>query len=154
MTIECDTTSLQNLRIFNKVDAKRLRLVAMMAERLHYKAGERLASEGDFPETIYIVVSGEIELSRSTPCGHLYALSLGAGTLLGDVPMLCQKPYIANATAKTQVVALSLGKDLFFELLAGVPDFAVAVSRDIASRLYHVTTRLFESELQHGQECD
>lgn len=154
MTIECDTTSLQNLRIFNKVDAKRLRLVAMMAERLQYDAGERLVREGDIPETIFIVVSGEVELWRSTPCGHMYALSLGSGALLGDVPMLCDKPCLANATAKTQVVVLSLGKDLFFELLHSVPEFAVAVSRDIASRLYHVTRRLFESERPGTEDCE
>lgn len=148
MSIELDTNSLKNLRIFNKLDAKRLKLVAMMAERLHYLPGQRIVSEGDIPDTIFIILSGEIELTRSTPCGEMYALSLGTGALFGDVPMLCDKSYLSNATAKTDVVVLGLGRELFFELLQNVPEFAVAVCKDIAGRCYQLIIRIIDTKSQ------
>jgi CRP-like cAMP-binding protein len=148
MSIDLDTTSLKNLSLFKTLDDKKLRLVAMMAERLHYEPGQRIISQGDVPEMIYIILSGEIELSRSTPCGELHALSLGAGTLFGDIPMLCDKSYISNLTAETDVVVLALGKDMFFELLRTVPEFAVAVCRDLAGRCFKLITRIIDTKSQ------
>jgi CRP/FNR family transcriptional regulator, cyclic AMP receptor protein len=149
MSIECDTTSLKNLPIFNGLDAKRLKLVAMMAERLHYTPGQKIANQGDLPNTIFIILSGEIELSRTMPCGEMHALSLGTGSLFGDVPMLCDKSYLGNVTATTDVVVLGVGKDLFFELLQSVPEFAVALCRDLASRLYQLVSRTIDPKSQN-----
>jgi CRP/FNR family transcriptional regulator, cyclic AMP receptor protein len=149
MSIDRDTTSLKNLRIFNSLDEKRLKLVAMMAERLHFTPGQKIVSQGDLPNTIFIVLSGEIELSRTTPCGEMHALSLGTGSLFGDVPMLCDKAFIGTVTATTDVIVLGLGKDLFFELLHSVPEFAVTVCRDLASRLYQLVSRTVDPKSQN-----
>lgn len=147
MSIDCDTLSLKNLSIFSSLDAKRLKLVAMMGERLHYAAGQKIVSQGELPKTIFIILSGEIELSRTTPCGAMHALSLGTGSLFGDVPMLCDKAYIGNVTATTDVLVLAMGKDLFFELLQNVPEFAVALCRDLASRLYQLVSSMVDTKV-------
>lgn len=52
MTIACDAASLRKLPIFSKLDDKKLRLVAMMAERLNYHPGDYIAREGDTPEAV------------------------------------------------------------------------------------------------------
>lgn len=146
MTIACDAASLRKLPIFSKLDDKKLRLVAMMAERLNYHPGDYIAREGDTPEAVFIVLSGEVILSRSTPCGQLQALTLSNGSLFGDVPILCGGTYLGNATAQTDVAILRLDKDLFFELLRTVPDFAIAVCRDLAGRVYHLIERMIQSD--------
>ena len=60
------------------------------------------------------------------------------GSLFGDVPILCDQSYIGEVAAKTDLVVLRLPKDLFFELLETIPDFSIALSRDLASRLYRL----------------
>jgi CRP-like cAMP-binding protein len=144
MTIEADTTSLKELQIFSKVESKRLKLLAMMSERLTYAKGQHIVREGETPSAAYIVISGEVEVSRNTPCGQLHALSLGTGALFGDVPLLSNETYLGNATATTDVTVLRLGKDLFLEMIETVPEFAIAVIRDIASRLYQLTAQVLD----------
>lgn len=146
MTLETDINALKSLPIFEGVDAKRLKLVAMMSEKFHYRPGDHITSEGDVPERIYILLSGQVELSRNDPCGHQYALVLGSGSLFGDVPTLCERPYLINATATTDVVVLGLCRHIFIEMLETVPGFAVALCRDLAGRLYTMTKRIVERE--------
>ena len=61
----------------------------------------------------------------------------------------CGQPYVGEVTAKSAVDALRLPKDLFFELLETIPDFSVALSRDLASRLYRLAGHVLHNEKVH-----
>ena len=53
---------------------------------------------------------------------------------------------VGRITAKTDVSMLRLPRELFFELLDGVPEFAVALSRDLATRLYRLAGAVLRGE--------
>ena len=146
MTLESDVGCLQTIRIFRNVDPARLKLVALMSERIQYDPGDHIFHEGQRSDAAFFVLSGEVEISRDTPKGRLYALSLEAGALFGAAAILCDQAYQGDAIAKSDVVALRLSKELFFELMQSVPEFAVAVARDLAARIHHMATAVFEAE--------
>lgn len=149
MTLESDIVCLRSIPLFSSLPAPRLKLLALMGEKLHFDAGTVIIEEGEKPEGVYFILRGEVELSHQRDDGHTKRFLFETGSIFGDVPMLCDQSYIGEVAAKTDVSALRLPKDVFFELLGTVPDFCVALSRDLASRLYRLADFVLHSEKVH-----
>lgn len=148
MTLEADISRLRELPVFRTLPPPRLKLVALMGEKLHFDAGTLIIAEGETPEGVYVVLQGELEISHEGPGRHGNRLPL-LSSLIGDVPLLSGKSYVGAVTARTDVTALRLPKDLFFELLETIPDFSLALSRDLASRLYRLADFTLHAEKVH-----
>lgn len=149
MTLEADMSCLRQLPLFRTLPAPRLKLVALMGEKLHFDAGAVIIEEGEKPDGVFVVLNGDLEISHESAGGHGARLRLHSGSLVGDVPLLAGQSYVGAVTAKTAVTALRLPKDLFFELLETIPDFSLAVSRDLATRLYRLADLTLHGEKMH-----
>jgi CRP-like cAMP-binding protein len=146
MTLESDISCLKSIPLFRSLPASRLKLLALMGERRHFPAGALISEEGQKPQEVYCILQGEIEISHPLAGGQARSFRLATGSLLGDVPLLCNEPTVGRITAKTDVSMLRLPRELFFELLDSIPEFAVALSRDLASRLYRVAGAVLRGE--------
>lgn len=149
MTLEADISCLRQLPLFRALPPPRLKLVALMGEKLHFEAGTQIVAEGETPEGVYVILQGELEISHDSPEGHGPRFQVNSGSLIGDVPLLSGHSYAGAVTAKSAVTALRLPKDLFFELLETIPDFSLALSRDLASRLYRLADFTLHAEKVH-----
>lgn len=149
MTLETDIACLRQLPLFRSLPSPRLKLVALMGERLNFDAGTQIIAEGERPEGVYFILEGEVELSHERADGYSKRFLFESGSIIGDVPMLTGQTYVGQVTAKSDVSALRLPKDLFFELLETVPDFSLALTRDLASRLYRLADFVLHSEKVH-----
>lgn len=148
MTLEADISCLRQLPLFRALPQPRLKLVALMGEKLHFEAGTLVIEEGEHPEGVYVVLHGDLEISHESADGHRARLPLRS-SLVGDVPLLTGKSCIGEVTAKTDVTVLRLPKDLFFELLETIPDFSLALTRDLAARLYRLADLTLHAEKVH-----
>lgn len=146
MTLESDISCLKSFPLFRSLPASRLKLLALMGERRHFTAGALISEEGQKPQEVYCILEGEVEISHPLADGQARSFRLATGSLLGDVPLLCNEPTVGRITAKTDVSMLRLPRELFFELLDSIPEFAVALSRDLASRLYRVAGAVLRGE--------
>ncbi|KPF71084.1 hypothetical protein IP69_07055 [Bosea sp. AAP35] len=149
MTLEADLSCLRQLPVFAALPVPRLKLVALMGEKLHFDAGTLIIAEGEKPEGVYVILHGALEISHEGADGTRARLSLHSGSLIGDVPLLSGQAYVGAVTAKTDVTALRLPKDLFFELLETIPDFSLALARDLAARLYRLANYTLHGEKVH-----
>lgn len=149
MTLEADISCLREVPLFRTLPPPRLKLVALMGEKLHFDAGALIIAEGEKPEGVYVVLQGEVEISHDRPDGGRPRFQLNSGSLIGDVPLLSGQSYVGAVTAKSAVTALLLPKDLFFELLETIPDFSLALTRDLASRLYRLADFALHGEKVH-----
>lgn len=149
MTLETDITCLRRVPLFQSLPAPRLKLVALMGERLHFDAGTQIIAEGERPEGVFFILAGEVELSHQRSDGHTKRFVFETGSIFGDVPMLCGQPYVGEVVAKSDVSALRLPQDLFFELMETIPDFSIALTRDLASRLYRLADFVLHNEKVH-----
>jgi CRP-like cAMP-binding protein len=149
MSLETDISCLRRLALFGTLPPPRLKLVALMGQKLAFAAGERIIHAGDEPAGVHVVLEGEVEITQEHPEGGGRRITLASGSLLGDVPILCGRRYLGEVTATSAVSALWLPKDLFFELLETIPDFSLALSRDLASRLYRLADAALHEEKLH-----
>jgi len=88
-------------------------------------------SEGDPADLMYVVISGEIELT-------LHGESLGTeekGGIIGEMAMVNSATRNATATALTQVKLARLNRDQFRKFISKNTDFSLHVMTVLAGRL-------------------
>lgn len=144
MSLENDIGCLRGLPLFQDMPASRLKLVALMGERLQFEPGAVLISPQERLAGVYVIMEGEVEISQPRENGDERRFVKDTGSITGDVSLLSDKPFIATVSAKSRVLALRIPKDLFFELLQTVPEFSLAVCRDLAGRVHRLASVLLQ----------
>lgn len=142
MSLETDIGCLRCMPLFQGMPASRLKLVALMGERLQFEPGAVLISPQEKLAGVYVIMEGEVEISQPREGGDERRFVKDTGSITGDVALLSGKPFIATVSAKSRVLALRIPKDLFFELLQTVPEFSLAVCRDLADRVHRLASVL------------
>ena len=146
MTLENDIGCLKALPLFQNLPASRLKLVALMGERLRFSTGTALMRESERPDGVYLILQGEVEFSQDRDDGMGRRFRKEAGSIFGDVSLLSGDRFVGRVTAKSEVEALRIPRDLFFELLQTVPEFSLAICRDLAGRVARLANALLREE--------
>ncbi len=110
---------LKNCEFFNEFDEQNLGNIADLCRFTVYQAGAYIFRQGDFGETLYIVVDGRVALERSIDLGarkgSVVIKMLGRGKLFGCWSALLGDPrdFMSSAVCeKTTKVLVLKGKDM------------------------------------------
>ena len=87
--------------------------------------GTHLFRQGDAADACYIVKEGEIELYRAAGSGRSVVGRLGAGTVVGDIAMFQERPYLSSARSIDHVKAVRLEREVIVPLLLARPVLAM-----------------------------
>lgn len=87
--------------------------------------GTHLFREGMEADACYIITSGEVDLYRSTSAGRSVVGRIGSGSVVGDIAMFQDRPYLSSAKARTSVRAIRLERDILIPLLLSRPVLAM-----------------------------
>jgi CRP-like cAMP-binding protein len=96
-----------------------------------FPAGTTVFSEGEPGERLYVVKSGEVELTAD---GRQLEV-VGEGGLFGEMAVIDREPRSATAVAETDVELVGIDKRRFWFLVQETPYFAEIVMRVMADRL-------------------
>ena len=77
-----------------------------------------------------------------TPGGEIKVAELGQNALVGEMGILADNPRSATIVAAQPTTALRIDKRVFLELLAQFPQMALAVMRELATRLERTNAQL------------
>jgi CRP-like cAMP-binding protein len=83
--------------------------------------GTHLFREGETARHAFVIERGEIELYRSTGGPKRIITRVGEGTVLGDIAMFQEEPYISSAKAITKVRAFRFDRDKLLPVLVKHP---------------------------------
>ena len=100
------------------------------ASRAHYELGQTIFSQGELAQRFYIILSGEVRVSRQMGDEEQEVATLGPGEYFGEMALLQEVRHTASVRALGPVDLLTMdGADFtamassstqFGELLAGV----------------------------------
>lgn len=97
---------------------------------------ELLFNEGDPGDCLYILVSGELAVSRKNDKGENMLLAkLGAGQPVGEMALLDELPRSATAVATCDSEILRLDKLRFHSLVMQRPQILLGMCKVLATRL-------------------
>jgi CRP-like cAMP-binding protein len=142
MTIETDVQSLRQVSMFRDIDPARLKLLAFTSDRLSYDKGDVLFRQNEVSDSTYVIVEGKVDVWIAAARDRIKVAELGAGEIVGEMGVLCDKPRSATIEAASHVVALKIGREVFFDMLGQFPQMSVAVMRDLARRLDATNAKL------------
>jgi CRP-like cAMP-binding protein len=101
-----------------------------------YRAGDVIFSEGDPADAMFVVLSGEVELTLR---GEPLAVD-GESGMIGETALLGSESRSGTATARTDVKLARLDREQLKKLMGSNPDFALHVMAGLANRLRAVDT--------------
>jgi CRP/FNR family cyclic AMP-dependent transcriptional regulator len=106
---------------------------------VHLDRGERLFSEGDAGDKLYIILTGKIKLTKAAPDGRENLLSVhGPGEMFGELSLFDPIPRTSSATAVTNARLAALAHDDLRTWLFARPQVAMHMLQALAQRLRRI----------------
>jgi CRP-like cAMP-binding protein len=118
-----------------------LRILAIGAESRNLPSGAILFYAGELADGGYIVQEGLILLEPGT-LQEGKEVTVGRGTLIGELALLTDMVCPATAIAKEPTVVIRITRNLFKKMLEGYPDAALKLRNIMAARVEEWTRDL------------
>jgi small-conductance mechanosensitive channel/CRP-like cAMP-binding protein len=110
---------LRDVVLFEALEPEQLAELASQLKARSLEPGEVLFAQGGTEATLFIVISGILQISQFTELsGPLTAGFIGAGDYIGEVSLLTGAPYAATASARTHCKLYGLDCHVIKRLLA------------------------------------
>jgi CRP-like cAMP-binding protein len=104
--------------------------------------GETVFEQGDPGDHLFVIQSGEIELTREGPAGHRVVARLGPGDFFGELGVVLGKRCGSRAVAVRNTTLLELDRETLEAMCLAQPEIAIRMIRVLVSRLIEAERRL------------
>jgi len=134
MTIEDDIAFFEKVPTLGLLGRGALRILAIGVESRYVHGGEVLFRVGDQADSGFVVQEGSFSLTTSA-ADNGRQITVGPGTLLGELALLTETKRPATATALEPSTVLRIPRPLFMKMLEGYPDAAQRLREILAKRI-------------------
>ncbi|RMH38586.1 MAG: cyclic nucleotide-binding domain-containing protein [Deltaproteobacteria bacterium] len=100
-----------------------------------FPPGHVLFREGDAGSEMYVIQSGEVEISRALRGRDTVIAVLGPGEFFGEMAIVNNRPRSATATVRAEARLLVIDAKTFEAMLRGRAEIAVRMIKALAARL-------------------
>lgn len=126
---------LKNVDLFSTLSDEERQTVAERLQYAPFARGDILTKQGNTSHWLYIIVSGQAEVSIEGAGGEKRLLGvLDAGQFFGEMGLMTGAPRTATVTARSDIECYRLDRDAFQGLLIARPGLADEISRIVAAR--------------------
>ena len=98
--------------------------------------GEVLIREGEPVEYFYVLLDGEMQVTKRVGGQEMVLTTYRPGAFFGEVPLLMDSPFVATGRALRPSRVYGLTRDVFWQMLGGCPDIRRAILRKMAERVH------------------
>ena len=136
-----DLKLLKQAAIFQDLDEGELARVAEVCREQKFTVGQYVFKEGEPGNRFYIIVSGDVRISRNIPGSGEEALAvLQPGACFGEMAVFDRSERSTDAVANNPVVLMTISR----------PDFEILLdfNRDMAYKILWSMVRLLSSRLR------
>ena len=144
--LNAEVDLLRRVPLFAGIDPSRLKLLAYTSDVVTYRQAQVLFKRGDVGDAAYVIIKGDAEVIVPSGDDEIPIAVLHDGDFVGEIAILCDTPRTATVRAKSELKALRIRKEPFFELLHQFPEMAVEMTRLLAERLTRTTAELVEAQ--------
>jgi CRP/FNR family transcriptional regulator, cyclic AMP receptor protein len=112
---------LKDIHLFSLFPDKAMKLLAFLAERSHLATGDILFEEGDDHGRAYLILSGQLSLSKQN--GEKVVIQhYREGDFLGSFSLLGAMPALFTLQASTETIVLTINRQQFSKILEQFPE--------------------------------
>ena len=107
-----------------------------------FGVGDIVFDEGEDGDVLFVIQSGEIELSRSGEGGQRGVGRLGPGAFFGEMSVVLGEKRTTRATAVSETRLLELDSETLEAMCIERPEIAIRIIRKLTKRLIEAEQRL------------
>jgi signal transduction histidine kinase len=136
-------------RLFSALDAAELQLLRQQCVERELPSGAELFKEGDPGDGIYVIRSGQVQISALIEQKERRVLGrLGPGDFFGEMAVLDSEPRSATATTEQPTSLYFIPRESMLALLETSPRLAVRLVREFSQRMRDFNRRYIQESLQ------
>ncbi len=136
---------LKSADLFGRLSSEDLAPVAQRAQEVHFQAGETFVRQDDPGDCMYVIVDGQASIVQR---GVGQIGTRGPKSTIGEMAIIRYLPRSADCVALTDITALQIEHDDFWELMIERPVVAQGVIKVLAQRLDEATVNLQKVRLK------
>ena len=117
----------------------------------HFAEGKVLFREGDPADSVFLVLSGVVDVLRELDGDPILLGTVRAGQFIGEMGVVENRPRSATARAASDVEVEILSPTEFFDQIAGSPRAARELIQRLSQRLREADDRIVNDERRSGR---
>jgi len=125
---------LRKVPVLEEAPASALRLLAERGTRRFVPARRTVVRAGTPGDALFLVLRGQLMLSRGSLRGTGNLLQLGAGSFFGEMALVTGRPYQADVATQADSLLLRVPSQALFEVVGRVEGLASALVRTARKR--------------------
>lgn len=141
MAIDAFAARLGNIEIFRGLSQQQLSMISRAADRIVFRAGQRIITAGAAGDAAYLMMGGEARAFEADEIAGSGML-VPEGSLVGEMAMLIEHDYAVTVIASSAVRAIRLSRETMHRLMVEDPSLAQHFTERIASRLTRMAVEL------------
>ena len=122
---------LRSLELFERLTTQQLADLATVVEEVTYPAGGAVLTEGEFNDGLFIIMAGEVLVSKAGVTLRL----LSGREFFGEMSLLDGGMRSATVTAVDTVRLLRLSRDALLQVMEEQPAIAITICQTLSRRL-------------------
>jgi signal transduction histidine kinase len=136
--------------IFAEVPDEHLKRLAQQAIPMSLREGDFLITEGDQADDMFVVVSGEFDVTKRSGTSEIPLARVGPGAIQGELAALERGKRTASVQAVSDAEVLRIPYPVVRDLLSGEPDAALGIISTVIGRLRRMEATLRQREKLAG----
>lgn len=138
---------LTRVPLFKGLPEEALKAVASRLSMAFFPQGEKIVAEGSSGDSMYIVDTGRVEITKTIGPHRTYTVS--EGEVFGEMALITGRPHSFSATALSDSVLWILNRSDFEDLSLRYPAISLALNRLLGEKLIELERQYMEKELRH-----
>jgi signal transduction histidine kinase len=141
--------SLEHSKLFRQLGPEKIAFAQKAAQEMTFAPGQEIFKEGDAGDGVYVVKDGWVEISGYIGRGSRHVFSrVEPGEIFGEMAVLEDKPRSASAIAREGAEVYFMPRAAILNLVDQSPALALALLRQISSRLREFDRQYLREVLQ------
>ena len=127
--------ALRRIPLFEGLTDDELRWMVEQGSEKFVPAGEINGREGEPVEHLYVILEGELRITKKVDGGEVVINVFGPGMFFAEVPLLAGTPFLATGRALTDCRFFLVPEDAFRHMLTASPAFSHTILETMAQRV-------------------
>ena len=120
--------------LFPHLDDRQIHAISAFGERVRFAADETMVQQGETGHALYVVLSGQVRITKSVGGDSLLLAVHEQGGFAGEISILAGLPAGATIAAIADVEALRIPPEKLIQLIAACPPVAEVIVPALAAR--------------------
>lgn len=144
--ISINQISLHRISLFQKLPTSDLAKLEAISAGASYQAGETIFNQGGSAHHFYVVVEGEVQISRKIDSKEIRLANFGKDTFFGEVPILAGEKHLASGVALSDTNLRVFSEANFWQMLFNYPSIRKVILGQMAEHFQELQTQSIHHE--------